>query len=85
MSSTQRSVRALNHPYRWNELNLLLTDRYNAGVLDNPLQVDSNLSYDEHVTQTVSSRIGSLCQINRVKHLFDVKTLERVINALVFS
>ena len=28
------------------------------------LQVDSTLSYDEHVTQTVSSCIGSLCQIN---------------------
>ena len=49
------------------------------------LQVDSILSYDEHVTQTVSSCIGSLCQINRVKHLFDARTLERVINALVFS
>lgn len=48
------------------------------------LQVDSTLSYDEHVTQTVSSCIGSLCQINRVKHLFDARTLERVINALVF-
>ena len=49
------------------------------------LQVDSILSYDEHVTQTVSSCIGSLCQINRVKHLFDARILERVINALVFS
>ena len=49
------------------------------------LQVDSTLSYDEHVTQTVSSCIGSLCQINRVKDLFDARTLERVINALVFS
>ena len=39
------------------------------------LQVDSTLSYDEHVTQTVSSCIGSLCQINRVKHLFDARTL----------
>ena len=33
----------------------------------------------------MSSCIGSLCQINRVKHLFDARTLERVINALVFS
>ena len=49
------------------------------------LQVDSILSYDEHVTQTVSSCIDSLCQINRVKHLFDARALERVINALVFS
>ena len=49
------------------------------------LKVDSTLSYDEHVTQTVSSCIGSLCQINRVKHLFDARTLERVIDALEFS
>ena len=47
--------------------------------------MDSTLSYDEHVSQTVSSCIGSLCPINRVKHLFDARTLGRVINALVFS
>ena len=49
------------------------------------LQVDSTLSYDENVTQTVSTCIGSLCQKNRVKHLFDARTLEWVIDALVFS
>ena len=49
------------------------------------LQVDINLTYDEHVSQTVFWCIGSLCQINRVKHLFNARTLERVINALVFS
>ena len=38
------------------------------------LQVDSTLSYDLHFSQTVSLCIGSLCQINRVKHLFDIKT-----------
>ena len=54
-------------------------------VRDLGLQLDCTLSYDEHITQTVSSCIGSLCQINRVKHLFDSRTLQRVINALVFS
>ena len=49
------------------------------------LQVDSTLSYDEHVTQTVSSCIGSLCQINRVKHLFDARTLEQVIIPLCLA
>ena len=49
------------------------------------LQVDNTLSYDENVSQTVSLCIGSLCQSNRVKHLFDARTLERVINVLVFS
>ena len=35
-NSTLRSVRPLNDPYGSNELNKPLTDRYNAGVLDNP-------------------------------------------------
>ena len=48
------------------------------------LFVDSTLSFDEHITIIVSSCIANLVQINRVKHLFDVKTLENVINALVF-
>ena len=39
------------------------------------LFVDSTLSFDEHITITVSSCMASLVQINRVKHLFDVKTL----------
>ena len=47
--------------------------------------MDSTIRYDEHVSQTVSACIGSLSQINRVKHLFDARTLEWVINALVFS
>ena len=33
----------------------------------------------------MSSCIGSVCQINRVKHLFDARTLERVIDAFVSS
>ena len=33
----------------------------------------------------VSKCIGSLCQINRVKHLFDRSTLITIINSLVFS
>ena len=36
VNSTLRSVRPLNDPYGSNELNKPLTDRYNAGVLDNP-------------------------------------------------
>ena len=37
------------------------------------------------VSKTVSSCISRLCQINRVKHVFDKRTLKLVINALVFS
>ena len=49
------------------------------------LQVDSTLSFDEHITNTVSSCLGSLCQINRVRHLLSTKTLGNIINALVFT
>ena len=46
---------------------------------------DPQLSYDEHISKTLSSCASRLCQINRVKHVFDQKTLKLVINALVFS
>ena len=49
--------------------------------------LDCSLTYDEHVThdQVTSKCIGSLCQINRVKYLFDRRTLITIINSLVFS
>ena len=47
--------------------------------------MDCNLTYDEHVTQLTSKCIGSLCQINRVKYLFDRRTLITIIYSLVFS
>ena len=47
--------------------------------------MDCNLTYDEHITQLTSKCIGSLCQINRVKHLFDRRTLITIIHSLVFS
>ena len=47
--------------------------------------MDCNLTYDTHVTQLTSKCIRSLCQINRVKYLFDRRTLISIINSLVFS
>ena len=47
--------------------------------------MDSQLSYDEHILKTVSSCVSRLCQINRVKRLFDKKTLKFETNTLVFS
>ena len=47
--------------------------------------MDCNLTYDEHITQLTSKCIGSLCQINRVKYLFDRRTLITIINSLEFS
>ena len=49
------------------------------------VQVDETLSYDEHITNTVSACLARLCQINRVKYIFDTQTLLNIINALVFS
>ena len=54
-------------------------------VRDLGVCLDLQLSYDKHISKTVSSCASRLCQINRVKHVFDKRTLKLVINALVFS
>ena len=55
-------------------------------VRDLGIYVDSQLSYDENILKTVSSCVSRLCQINRVKHVFDQKTLKFEITVtLVFS
>ena len=47
--------------------------------------VDSRLSFDEHVTEVVSKCIGSLCQINRVKYLFDRSAIITIVISLAFG
>ena len=47
--------------------------------------IDSPLSYNEHLTKTVSNCMYRLIRINRIKHLLDRKTLFLLINAFVFS
>ena len=47
------------------------------------MQVDATVSCNEHVTNITSTCMASLCQINRIKHLLDSKTLEEVITSLV--
>ncbi|CAB4040195.1 Hypothetical predicted protein, partial [Paramuricea clavata] len=54
-------------------------------VKDLGVTLDPLLSYDEHVTKTISSCMSRLGQINCVKHVLDRQTLITVINALVFS
>ena len=46
---------------------------------------DQNLSFNEHITKTVSSCMSILGQINRVKHVFDRSTLIIIIDTLVFT
>ena len=50
------------------------------GLILNP-----NLTFDNHITTSVSECIARLAQINRVKHCLDKDTLLTVIHALVFS
>ena len=47
--------------------------------------IDSSLSYNEHVTKTVSDCVHRLIRINRIKYRVDRKTLLLIINAFVFS
>ena len=54
-------------------------------VRDLGIQLDSLLSFNEHIDVTTSTCSASLCQINRIKHLFDSETLENVISSLVCS
>ena len=41
--------------------------------------LDNNLTYDDHITKTVSSRFSRLAQINRVKPAFNKKILINII------
>ena len=49
------------------------------------VMIDSALSFNEHVTKSVSNCMHRLIRINRIKHLLDRKTLLLLINAFVFS
>ena len=47
--------------------------------------MDPNLTFDNHVLETVSSCMSCLAQINRVKYSFDKQSIIIIINSLVFS
>ena len=47
--------------------------------------LDNNLTYDDHITKTVSSCFSRLAQTNRVKHAFNKKILINIIYTLLFS
>ena len=47
--------------------------------------LDPNLTFDDHITTTVSECIARLAQINRFKHCLVKNTLLTVIHVLVFS
>lgn len=47
--------------------------------------IDSHLTYDGHIDSIVSSCMGKLCQISRVKDSFDKDTLCLMVSSLVMS
>ncbi len=47
--------------------------------------LDSYLTYDEHIQAISSSCLSKLGQISRVKHIFDESTLAKIIDTLVIS
>ena len=58
-----------------------------SSAKDLGITINASLTYDEHVTNLVSSCAASLFQFNRIKHGLDRKTLITIIiiKALVFS
>ena len=54
-------------------------------VKDLGLYIDQSLTYNDHITKTVSTCLHKLIQINRIKHLLDEKTILLLINSFVFS
>ena len=49
------------------------------------LFIDKTLSYNEHISKTISSCLYKLTPINRIKHLLDKKTLLLLLNAFIFG
>ena len=47
--------------------------------------LDTNLTYDEHITKAISSSMSCLSQISGTKHVFDKRALLPIMNATVFS
>ena len=47
--------------------------------------LDSNMSFNDHISKLGSSLFSILCQINRVRHLFSREVLHTILNSLVLS
>ena len=54
-------------------------------IKDLGVNFDPTLSFDGHITSTVSSCMSKLAQINRAKHAFNPTLLTYIIHMLVFS
>ena len=54
-------------------------------VKDLAIILDSNMSFNDHLSTLSSSLFSILCQINRVRHLFSREVLHTILNSLVLS
>ena len=52
---------------------------------DLSIQLDANLSYNTHITRSVSTCLFKLKLINRIKYLLDRKTLFLLMNVFIFG
>ena len=48
-------------------------------IKDLGITIDHNLTYSKHISQLTSECMAKLCQMNRVKHCFDLNTLTYII------
>ena len=56
-----------------------------ASAIDLGVILNPHLTYDHHISKTVSSSFSKLYQINRVKESFDKETLKLLIASLFFG
>ena len=56
-----------------------------SSAKDLGVTIDACLTFDEHITNIVSSCRSILCQINRTKYILDKQIISTIITALVFS
>ena len=49
------------------------------------IYIDESLTYNKHITKTLSTCLHQIIQINRIKHLLDKKTILLLMNSFIFS
>ena len=54
-------------------------------IKDLGVNLDRKLTFDERISNVVKCCNYSLCQISRVRHLFNKEHIEAILNSLVFS
>ena len=80
---TRQMTNSLPTDFKLNFLSKQITP--SSSGKDLGVVIDSHLTYDDHIDSIVSSCMGKLCQISRVKDSFDKDTLCLMVSSLVMS